>query len=78
LRAAYSEDVGGNLTLLRLPPDRDSQNTAHLTLSSWCSKEHALTIGAVGSRDAGTVVRMPAGVPHAVDAVEATRVLLMC
>jgi quercetin dioxygenase-like cupin family protein len=70
---------GGNLTLFAFAAGQGlTEHTSPfdafvLVLEGACT----LTIGAVPVRATpGTVVRMPAGVPHAVDAVEATRVLL--
>lgn len=71
---------GGNLTLFAF--DAGQGLTEHtspfealvLVLEGACT----LTIGGTPVRaTAGTIVRMPADIPHAVDAVEATRFLLV-
>jgi quercetin dioxygenase-like cupin family protein len=71
---------GGNVTLFAF--DAGQGLTEHsspfealvLVLEGACT----LTIGGTSVRAVpGTIVRMPANVPHAVDAVEATRFLLV-
>jgi quercetin dioxygenase-like cupin family protein len=71
---------GGNMTLFAF--DAGQGLTEHtspfealvMVLEGVCT----LTIGGTSIRVIpGTVVRMPADVPHAVDAVEATRLLLV-
>lgn len=71
---------GGNLTLFAF--DAGQGLTEHtspfealvMVLEGACT----LTIGGVAVRATpGTVVRMPAAVPHAVDATETTRLLLV-
>ena len=72
--------AGGNLTLFAF--DAGQELTEHtspfealvMVLEGACT----LTIGGTPVRATpGTVVRMPADVPHAVDALEATRLLLV-
>jgi quercetin dioxygenase-like cupin family protein len=71
---------GGNLTLFAF--DAGQALTEHtspfdalvIVLEGTCT----ITIeGAPVAATAGTIVRMPANVPHALDAVEATRLLLV-
>jgi len=71
---------GGNLTLFAFDAGQGlSEHTSPfealvIVLEGACT----LTIGGSAVRAAaGTVVRMPADVPHAVDAIEATRLLLV-
>jgi len=71
---------GGNLTLFAFAAGQGlTEHTSPfeafvMVLEGACT----LTIGGVPVRATpGTVVRMPADVPHAVDAVEATRLLLV-
>src|SRR5687768_7728801 len=75
-----SKTSGGNLTLFAF--DAGQGLTEHtspfealvMVLEGACT----LTIGGTPVRATpGTVVRMPADVPHAVDAIEATRLLLV-
>ena len=71
---------GGNLTLFAF--DAGQGLTEHSSpceaLGRVLEGACTLTIGGVAVQATpGTVVRMPAGVPHAVDAVEATRFLLV-
>lgn len=71
---------GGNMTIFAF--DAGQGLTEHtspfealvIVLDGICT----LTIGGTAvSAIPGTIVRMPAGVPHALDAVEATRLLLV-
>ena len=71
---------GGNLTLFAfdagqgLTEHRSPFEALVMVLEGACT----LTIGGIPIRATpGTVVRMPANVPHAVDAIEAARVLLV-
>jgi len=75
-----SKTAGGNVTLFAF--DAGQGLTEHtspfealvMVLEGACT----LTIGGTAVRATpGTVVRMPAGIPHAVDAIEATRLLLV-
>jgi quercetin dioxygenase-like cupin family protein len=75
-----AKSAGGNITLFAF--DANQGLTEHSSpfdaLVLVLEGRLALTIG--GSpieAPAGTVVNMPAGVPHAVDALEPTRMLLM-
>jgi quercetin dioxygenase-like cupin family protein len=75
-----AKNGGGNLTLFAF--DRGQGLSEHTTpfdaLVMVLSGELSLTIGgqAVTARP-GTIVRMPANVPHAVDATVASRMLLI-
>jgi len=71
---------GGNLTLFAF--DRGQALTEHTSpfdaMVMVLEGAMTLTIGGVPIRaEPGTIVRMPASVPHAVEAVEASRMLLI-
>jgi quercetin dioxygenase-like cupin family protein len=77
---SLAKTSGGNLTLFAF--DAGQGLTEHtspfealvIVLEGIC----ALTIGGTPVRAApGTIVRMPADVPHALEAIEATRLLLV-
>jgi quercetin dioxygenase-like cupin family protein len=72
--------AAGNITLFAFDAGEElSQHTAPFdALALTLSGALALTIGGVEVRTAPqTIVLMPAGVPHAVQAVEASRMLLI-
>jgi quercetin dioxygenase-like cupin family protein len=75
-----AKTAGGNVTLFAFDAGQGltEHTSPHEALVMVLDGRLALTIGGVAT-DAtpGTVVRMPAGVPHALDAVEATRMLLI-
>ena len=75
-----AKTTGGNLTLFAF--DTGQGLTEHTSPfdAFVLVLEGALTItvgGAAVDASTGTIVRLPADVPHAVDAVEATRMLLV-
>jgi quercetin dioxygenase-like cupin family protein len=75
-----AKSTGGNVTLFAF--DAGQGLTEHTTpfdaLVMVLDGALTLTIGGAPVRAMpGTVVRMPAGVPHAVDALEAARMLLI-
>jgi quercetin dioxygenase-like cupin family protein len=71
---------GGNLTLFAFDAGQGltEHTSPHEALVIVLDGSCTLTIGGTPVRAvAGTIVRMPADVPHAVDAVEASRLLLV-
>jgi quercetin dioxygenase-like cupin family protein len=71
---------GGNLTLFAFDAGQglSEHSTPFDALVMVLAGVLVLTIGGTAVRATpGTVVRMPAGVPHAVEAVEASRMLLL-
>ena len=72
--------AGGNVTLFAFDAGQSlSEHTAPFdALVLVLAGEMELTIGGAAVRATpGTIVRMPAGVPHALEAVVATRMLLV-
>ncbi len=75
-----AKNGGGNVTLFAFDAGEGlSEHTAPFdALALVLDGAMTLTIGGVAvAADAGTIVRMPAGVPHAVDARAASRMLLI-
>lgn len=75
-----AKNAGGNVTLFAFDAGEGlSEHTAPFD-ALVLTLEGALAL-TIGGRDVtaipGTIVRMPAGVPHAVNAVEASRMLLV-
>lgn len=75
-----ARSAGGNVTLFAFDADQGltEHTTAFDALALVISGSLTLTVGGTPVRAAaGTLVRLPANVPHAVDATEVSRMLLI-
>jgi quercetin dioxygenase-like cupin family protein len=77
---ALAKTSGGNLTVFAFDAGQGlTEHTSPFEAFVMVLEGTAtLTIGGTPVRATpGTIIRMPAGIPHAVDAIEATRMLLV-
>lgn len=75
-----ARSAGGNVTLFAFDANQGltEHTTAFDALALVISGSLTLTVGGTPVRaSAGTIVRLPANVPHAVDALETSRMLLI-